>query len=367
MDFACTVPGIRRAAIAATRTSCCSIRTPRRSKDGSTGTLPSFRFAMDDDGRIATTSRASALDSAPARPPLDRRRHAVSTGATTGAPTARCTRRRSTSCTSRASRRGCRRCRPSLRGTYAGLAHPASHRLPDAPRRQRRRADAGASVRARRTPAQPRAAQLLGLQLDRVLRAAQRVFAAAGSAAQQVREFKADGQGAARRRHRGHPRCRLQPHGRGQSPRADAVVQGPRQRAPITGVVGDEPALLHGLHGHRQQPEHAPPARAAAADGFAALLGARDARRRLPLRPRGDARARAARSRSAVGLLRSDSAGSGRQPGEADRRTVGRRRGRLSGRQLPRVVVGVERQVSATRSATTGAAPIRRSASSPIA
>ena len=73
---------------------------------------------------------------------------------------------------------------------------------------------------------------------------------------------------------------------------------------------------------------------------------ARDARRRLPLRPRGDAGARAARSRSAVGVLRSDSAGSRRQPGQADRRAVGRRRGRLSGRQLPAAVVRVERQVS---------------------
>ncbi len=33
------------------------------------------------------------------------------------------------------------------------------------------------------------------------------------------------------------------------------------------------------------------------------------------------------------------------QPGQADRRAVGRRRGRLPGRQLPAAVVGVERQV----------------------
>ena len=80
--------------------------------------------------------------------------------------------------------------------------------------------------------------------------------------------------------------------------------------------------------------------------GQPALLGDRDARRRLPLRPRRDAGARAARRRSAVGVLRSDPAGSDRQPGEADRRAVGRRRGRLPGRQLPAAVVGVERQVS---------------------
>ena len=38
--------------------------------------------------------------------------------------------------------------------------------------------------------------------------------------------------------------------------------------------------------------QHAPPARAAAHHGLAALLGRRDARRRVPLRPRGGARAR---------------------------------------------------------------------------
>ena len=43
--------------------------------------------------------------------------------------------------------------------------------------------------------------------------------------------------------------------------------------------------LLQGLHRHRQQPQRAPPAHAAADHGLAALLGDRDARRRVPLRP----------------------------------------------------------------------------------
>ncbi len=55
--------------------------------------------------------------------------------------------------------------------------------------------------------------------------------------------------------------------------------------------------------------------------------------------------ARAARRRPAVGVLRSDPAGSGRQPGQADRGAVGRRRGWLPGRELPAVVVRVEREV----------------------
>ena len=130
---------------------------------------------------------------------------------------------------------------------------------------------------------------------------------------------------------------------------------------------GRQPPVLHGLHRHRQHAEHAAPARAAADHGQPALLGAGDARRRVPLRPRVGARARAARRRSPVGLLRSDPAGSGRQPGEADRRAVGRRRGRLPGRQLSAAVVGVERQVSRLACATSGAAPTRRWRSSATA
>ena len=44
-------------------------------------------------------------------------------------------------------------------------------------------------------------------------------------------------------------------------------------------------ALLPGLHRHREQPQPRPPPDAEAGDGLAALLGAGDARRRVPLRP----------------------------------------------------------------------------------
>ena len=71
----------------------------------------------------------------------------------------------------------------------------------------------------------------------------------------------------------------------------------------------------------------------------------RDARRRVPLRPRLHAGPRAARRRPAVGVLRPRPAGPDRLAGQADRRAVGRRRGRLPGRQLPAAVVGVERSL----------------------
>ena len=54
-------------------------------------------------------------------------------------------------------------------------------------------------------------------------------YAATGRRGEQVREFKGMVKALAPRRHRGDPRRRLQPHGRGQPPRADAVVQGGRQ------------------------------------------------------------------------------------------------------------------------------------------
>ena len=55
----------------------------------------------------------------------------------------------------------------------------------------------------------------------------------------------------------------------------------------------------------------------------------------FPLRPRVRARARAARGRSAVVVLRRHPAGSRDLARETHRRAVGRRRGRLPGRQLP--------------------------------
>ena len=105
------------------------------------------------------------------------------------------------------------------------------------------------------------------------------------------------------------------------------------------------PALLHGLHRHRQLAQPGPPERAAADHGLAALLGDRVPRRRLPLRPRRGAGARVLRRRPPVGVLRRDPPGPGALAGQADRRAVGRRAGRLPGRQLPGPVVGVERDL----------------------
>ena len=174
--------------------------------------------------------------------------------------------------------------REDLRGTYAGLASEPAVAYLQRPRRHRGRAAAGPPHLRRVVPGRARAAQLLGLQHDRLLRPALRVRRHRPPRRAGAR-VQGDGQGAAPRRDRGDPRRRLQPHRRGQPPRPDAVVQGRRQRR-LLPADARRPAPLHGLHRHRQLAQPGPPERAAADHGLAALLGHRVPRRRLPLRPR---------------------------------------------------------------------------------
>ena len=71
-----------------------------------------------------------------------------------------------------------------------GPGPPGGDRAPDAARGDGRRAAAGAPVRARGPSAAPGPAQLLGLQLDRLLRPARRLRRRPAPAGQQVGEFK---------------------------------------------------------------------------------------------------------------------------------------------------------------------------------
>ncbi|CAM5679103.1 Glycogen debranching enzyme [Streptomyces antimycoticus] len=158
-------------------------------------------------------------------------------------------------------------------------------------------------------------------------------YASWGDRGQQVAGVQIGRPGAAPGGHRGHPGRGLQPHGRGQSSGPHALLPGPGQRLVLPADRG--PPVLHGHHRHRELPADALAARTAADHGLAALLGDRDACGRLPLRSGGDAGPAVPRGGPAVVVLRSGPAGSGGESGEADRRTLGRRRGRLSGRQLP--------------------------------
>ena len=110
-------------------------------------------------------------------------------------------------------------------------------------------------------------------------------------------------------------------------------------------LVEDDPRLLHGLHRHRQLAECPAPALPAADHGLPALLGHRDARGRVPLRPRLHARPGVLRRRQALHILRAGAAGPGGLAGQADRRAVGRRTRRVPGRQVPGAVDGVEREI----------------------
>ncbi len=127
-----------------------------------------------------------------------------------------------------------------LRGTYAGLAHPASIE-----HLTRLGVTAVELLPVHHFITEdhvlaPRPDQLLGLQHPRLLRTARRVQLV-GHPRPAGHGVQGDGPGAARRRHRGHPRRRLQPHGRGQRARADAELPGHRQRRLL-------PACSHGRH-----------------------------------------------------------------------------------------------------------------------
>ena len=111
-----------------------------------------------------------------------------------------------------------------LRGTYAGLAHPRGHRLPQRPRRHRGRAAAGAPVRLRAGARRARADATTGATTRSASSPRTRRTAPAGDRGQQVTEFKAMVKALPRGRARGDPRRRLQPHRRGRPARADAVA-----------------------------------------------------------------------------------------------------------------------------------------------
>jgi isoamylase len=108
-------------------------------------------------------------------------------------------------------------------------------------------------------------------------------------------------------------------------------------------------ALLHGLHRLRQHAQHAEPARAAADHGQPPLLGA------LEMHVDGfrfDLASTLARELHEVNKLGAFFDIIHQDPvlaGEADRRAVGPRRRRLPGRQLPRPLDRVERQVPRLR------------------
>ena len=188
---------------------------------------------------------------------------------------------------------------------------PGDDRLPDRARGHGDRAAAGAPLRQRALRAEARADQLLGLQHPRLLRPARRLRRERRRPVEQVREFKA----MVRAMHAAGIEVILDVvynhTAEADELGPDAVLPRHRQRRLLPAARGGQ-AALHRLHRLRQHPRRPPPARAPDDHGLAALLGHRDARRRLPLRPRGGAGPVLPRRRQALGVLRRDPAGPGR-------------------------------------------------------
>ncbi len=163
-----------------------------------------------------------------------------------------------------------------------------------------------------------------------------------------VLRVQGDGQPTAPGRARGDPGRGLQPHLRGQRERADAVVQGHRQRQLLPAAARPE-AVLHQRHRHREHAQPVQRPRHPDGDGQPALLGDGDARRRLPLRPRHHPGAGDLRVRPGKRLPARRRAGPGAEPGEDDHRAVGLRPRRLPGGRLPAGLGGVERPLPRQR------------------
>ena len=181
----CTARTTRRTGCGATRTSCCSTRTPRRSTATIDWDPALFGYDVRRPGRAQRrpTPRRSC------------RSRSWSTRSSTGATTGRRDIPYHETVIYEAHVKGLTERHPDvpeeLRGTYAGLAHPAMIEHLHAARRHRGRADAGAPVRPRPPRCVERGpAQLLGLQHDRLLRPAPRLLGRRGSPGSRCRSSR---------------------------------------------------------------------------------------------------------------------------------------------------------------------------------
>ena len=198
------------------------------------------------------TSSSTTRTTPTAIPKSRRRRRALRLGGRPRRRARRGTRRSSTRRTSRASRSATRTCREDLRGTYAGLASDAGARLPEA---------TSASPRSSccRSTTSPTSSflheqgpdELLGLQLDRLPRAARRATPRPARRGEQVREFK----GMVKALHRAGIEVILDVV---YNHTAEGNHLGPMlsfkgvDNASLLPAGARRPALLHGLHGHGQ-------------------------------------------------------------------------------------------------------------------
>ena len=153
-----------------------------------------------------------------------------------------------------------------------------------------------------------------------------------------------DGQTPSRSRHRSDYRRGVQSHRRGQSSRSYALVARDRQQELLS---SRRRPLLRRLHGLRQYAQSRASAYPADGHRLAALLGQRDARRRLSFRSRTGARASGGRLHPRQCVPCGGAARSRALARQADCRTLGSLTWRLSTRKF---------SGRAGRSGTTGIA-----------
>ena len=231
---ACTGPTSPSAGTAATRTSCWSTPTPRRCTARWTGRsrCSATPARADDAARPGASIERDSAAGVPKSVVVER---LLRLGRRPPPETCPGARRSSTRRTCGASPCCTPTCPSELRGTYAGLAHPAVIEHLTSAGRHRGGAAARARVRRRRLPRGQARCATTGATARWASSRPSSATPAARTPGAQVARVQGDGEGAARGRHRGDPRRRLQPHLRGQPPGPDAVAQGHRQRRPTTG------------------------------------------------------------------------------------------------------------------------------------
>ena len=216
-----------------------------------------------------------------------------------------------------------------------GWRHRPAHRAPADARRHGGRADAGPPVRGRQAPASSAGLTNYWGYNSIGFFAPDSRYASARDAGRAGRRVQGDGEGAARGGHRGHPRRRLQPHRRGQPPRARRSASAASTTPPTTGWCRRPRATTWTTPGCGNTLNMTHPrtlqlimdslrywVQEMHVDGFRFDLASALARELHDVDRLG-------------AVLRHHPPGPGALAGEADRRAVGPRRGRLPGRQLP--------------------------------
>ena len=289
---------------AATRTSCCSIPTPRRSAGTCATTTALYGYPI---GAPEQDLGFDARDSAGVAPLA-----AVIDPAFTWGTDVRPRRALADTVIYELHVKGFTRRHPGVPGAAARHVRrarlPRRRRPPARPRRQRRRAAARAVPGERAVPRRRGPVQLLGLQHPRLLRARPAAGGGLRSARGCVREFKT----MVATLHDAGIAVLLDVvynhTAEGSQLGPDAGLPRPGQRRLLP--PRRRPSVHLRRHRHRQHAQRRAPAHAAADHRQPAVLGDRDARRRLPVRPRAGARARVPGVRQAVAVLRPAAAGS---------------------------------------------------------